>query len=205
MVRKQNLTRRQADVLDFIRNYLAEHGLSPTLGEIGDTLGVNRVTVFEHVRALEGKGWLRTQRHLSRSIELLDEDDTGPDTGIPILGRISAGQPIEVVPDAERDVFTPSDFFPSDRDLFMLRVQGESMIEDHIRDGDLVIVESRPNAQPGDTVVALIRGEEATLKRFYPMGARVRLEPRNETMEPIVVPTRDVKIQGIVVGVLRKY
>ena len=199
---KQNLTKRQAHVLDFIKDYIASESLSPTLNEIGDHLGVNRVTVFEHVRALEQKGWIRTERHLSRSIELIS--DEGADApGLPILGRIAAGQPIDVIPEAERATFDARDLFNDDRDLYMLEVEGESMIEDQIRDGDYVIVESRTVAQPGETVVALINGETATLKRYYPMGKKTRLEPRNSTMEPIVVATSDVTIQGIVVGVLR--
>lgn len=202
MTRKQNLTKRQAHVLDYIRDYVATHGLSPTLAEVGEHLGVNRVTVFEHVKALEQKGWIRTERHLSRSIELIsDEQSNTP--GLPILGRIAAGQPLDVVPEAERDTFNASDLFRDDRDLYMLEVEGESMIEDQIRDGDYVIVESRTTANAGETVVALIEGEAATLKRYYPMGRKVRLEPRNATMKPIVVPTSDVTIQGIVVGVLR--
>ncbi len=203
MARRQNLTKRQAHVLDFVRNYIDENDLSPTLGEIGDALGVNRVTVFEHVRALEQKGWVRTERHLSRSIELIDDETAAP--GIPIYGRIAAGEPIDVVPEAERDTFNPADLFRDDKDLYMLEVHGESMIEDQIRDGDHVIVESRQTAQPGETVVALVRGQEATLKRYYPMGRETRLEPRNSTMEPIVLPTQDVTVQGVVVGVLRQY
>lgn len=195
---KGNLTRRQANVLDFVRQYIEENDISPTLGEIGESLGVNRVTVFEHVRALETKGWIRTRRHLSRSIELVDEVD---EPSVPILGSIAAGQPIEAIED--RETFDVDEFF---RDgCFMLRVQGESMIEDHIRDGDYVLVESRKTAHPGETVVALVQGEEATLKRFYPAGREVRLEPRNSTMEPIIVPARDVQIQGVVIGVLRRY
>ncbi|NRA95660.1 MAG: transcriptional repressor LexA [Planctomycetes bacterium] len=203
MARRQNLTKRQAHVLDFVRNYISENNLSPTLGEIGDGLGVNRVTVFEHVRALEQKGWIRTERHQSRSIELVSDETASP--GVPIYGRIAAGEPIDVVPEAERDTFNPAELFRDDKDLYMLEVHGESMIEDQIRDGDHVIVESRQTAQPGETVVALVRGREATLKRYYPMGRETRLEPRNSTMEPIILPTQDVTVQGVVVGVLRQY
>lgn len=203
MTRRQNLTRRQAHVLDYIKDYIAREGLSPTLNEIGEHLGVNRVTVFEHVRALEQKGWIRTERHLSRSIELVSDEESGDVPGLPILGRIAAGEPLDVVPEAEREVFDARDIFRDDRDLYMLEVSGESMIEDQIRDGDYVIVESRTTAQAGETVVALINGEAATLKRYYPMGKKVRLEPRNSTMDAIVVHSSDVTIQGIVAGVLR--
>ncbi len=197
---RPSLTRRQANVLQFIRDYAANHEISPTLDEIGTALGVNRVTIFEHVRALETKGWIRTSPHLSRSIRVIDAK---ADLGIPILGRIAAGRPIEAVED--RETFDLESFFPSDRDCFILRVQGDSMIDDQIRDGDYVLVESRPTAQPGETVVALLGEQEATLKRFYPMGRQVRLEPRNPLLKPIVVDARKLRIQGVVIGVLRRY
>lgn len=210
MNRPGSLTRRQADVLSFIHRYQDEHGLAPTLNEIGEGLGVNRVTVFEHVKALREKGWIRTRPNLSRAIEVV-HTLPGPSARgaaasggtVPILGRIAAGGPVEAVED--RDLFDIREFFPADRDCYMLRVQGESMIEDQIRDGDLVLVEARDSARPGETVVALIDGEEATLKRFQPMGKQVRLEPRNASMEPIVVDRARLRIQGVVIGVLRRY
>lgn len=200
---RTNLTRRQANVLEFIRSYTRRHGYSPTLEEIGSRLGVNRVTIFEHVRALEAKGWLRTRKHCSRSIALVEEEEASSHGCLPILGRIAAGRPIEAVED--RETFELQDFFPADRDCYMLQVDGNSMIDDHIRDGDYVLVESRQTAHPGETVVALVDGEEATLKRFYPQGRRVRLEPRNPDIEPLVVPADQVRIQGVVIGVLRRY
>ena len=201
MPTKLNLTRRQAHVLEFIREFIRDHGYSPTLEEVGEMLGVNRVTIFEHVRALESKNWIRTRKHCSRSIEVVpDEKET---RAVPILGRIAAGHPIDAVED--REVFEVGDFFPTDRDCYMLRVAGNSMIDDQIRDGDFVLVESRQTAHPGETVVALIDNEEATLKRFYPEGRNVRLEPRNPDLSPITVEAARLKVQGVVIGVLRRY
>lgn len=199
----QNLTRRQTDVLTFIRSFVSQNGLSPTLHEIGDGLGVNRVTVFEHVKALKAKGWVRSEPNLSRAIELVHPPTQETMPPIPILGKIAAGQPIDAVED--RETFRLSDFFPQDRDCFMLQVQGESMIEDQIRHGDYVLVESRPTASAGETVVALIDDGETTLKRYYPAGNLARLEPRNSTMQPILVDRSRLRICGVVIGVLRRY
>jgi repressor LexA len=200
---RRNLTRRQAEVLEVTRSYIDEHGISPTLEEIGEILGVNRVTVFEHVRALEDKGWITTEKNYSRSIQLTDDLQTPAPRSVPLLGRIAAGSPIEALED--RQSVELDDFFPHGGNCFMLEVQGDSMIDDQIRDGDLVLVESRKTAHAGETVVALIDGEEATLKRFYRQGRRIRLEPRNESLKPIVLDARRVEVQGIVIGVLRRY
>ena len=201
MPTKLNLTRRQANVLELIREYIRDHGYSPTLEEVGEKLGVNRVTIFEHVKALESKNWIRTRKHCSRSIEVVPDEEEA--TAIPILGRIAAGQPIDAVED--REVFEVGDFFPTDRDCYMLRVTGNSMIDDQIRDGDFVLVESRQTAHAGETVVALIDNEQATLKRFYSEGRNVRLEPRNPDLEPITVEASRLTVQGVVIGVLRRY
>ncbi len=206
MANRPPLTRQQARVLDFIRDYRQSHGIAPTLDEIGQALGVHRVTIFEHVKALEQKKRIATSRQLSRSIRVLDDDqpaETPPGPELEILGRIAAGAPIDAIED--RETFSLADWIPRHSHCYLLRVRGDSMIDDHIRDGDLVLVEQRAQAQPGETVVALIRGEEATLKRYYPMGARVRLEPRNPTLQPIFVDAKDVTVQGTVIGVLRRY
>jgi repressor LexA len=198
-----NLTRKQAQILDFLREYVAEHGISPTLDEIAAHLKVHRVTVFEHVQQLERRGRIRTERYKSRSIQLVEVAAAAGATTLPLVGRIAAGRPIEAIEDAE--AFDLLDLIPRDKPCFLLRVQGDSMIEDQIRDGDIVIIESRSTARPGETVVALLRGEEATLKRFYPQGAQVRLEPRNAALAPIVVDAAEVQVRGVVVGVIRKY
>ena len=195
------LTPRQAKVLELIRESQLDRGYAPTMEELGKALGVSPVTAHEHVRALEAKGFIRTEPRRARSIEIVEEE-SAPKTP-PVLGRIAAGLPIEAMESPEP--FELETLFPSDRECFLLEVKGHSMIEDHIQDGDLVVVESRPSAQPGDTVVALIRGEEATLKRFYPEGPKVRLEPANASMSSIIVAAEDVTLQGIVIGVIRRF
>ena len=194
------LTPKQSRVFELIRESQLDRGYAPTMEELGKALGVSPVTAHEHVKALEAKGVIRTEPRRARSIEIVEEDVVNTP---PILGRIAAGLPIEAVESPER--FELETLFPSDRECFLLEVKGHSMIEDHIQDGDLVVVESRKTAGAGDTVVALIRGEEATLKRFYPEGAKVRLEPANATMSSIIVPAEDVTLQGIVIGVIRRY
>ena len=195
------LTRKQAEALEIIRRYLSDHGFAPTLEELGEAMGVSPVTAHEHVKGLEAKGVLRTERNRARSIELIQESGEWP--SIPVLGRVAAGLPIEAV--AQPESFDFETLFPSDRGCFILEVKGSSMIEDHIQDGDLVVVESRETARAGETVVALIRGEEATLKRFYPEGRKIRLEPANASMKPIIVNRDEVQLQGVVVGVMRRY
>ncbi len=197
------LTPKQKAILEHIRSYIAEYGYAPTLEELGEAFGVATVTIHQHVRALEEKGKLRTERHRARSIELIDDDPPAAWPEVPLLGRIAAGLPIEAVAEEERFDFTS--LFPPDRPCFLLEVKGRSMIEDHIQDGDLVIVESRRTARPGETVVALVRGEEATLKNFWPEGEKVRLEPANASMKPIIVPADEVEVQGVVIGVIRRY
>lgn len=196
------LTPRQARVLELIRESQLDRGYPPTMEELGQALGISPVTAHEHVKALEAKGVIRTEPRRARSIEIVEEAPS-PTAAPPILGRIAAGLPIEAIESPE--AFELETLFPSDRDCFILEVKGHSMIDDHIQDGDLVVVESGATAQPGDTVVALIRGEEATLKRFYPEGAKVRLEPANATMSSIIVPADDVTLQGIVIGVIRRF
>jgi repressor LexA len=194
-------TLKQKAVLEFVSRYQKTEGLSPTLEEIGDHLGVTRVTAFQHVRSLEKKGALRTKPLLSRSIEILDPDYAPEGRFVPIMGRIAAGRPIEVIED--RQEFDPDEFFPPGEGYYLLQVQGDSMIGDHIRDGDLVLVEPREAAEDGETVVAVLPDGEATLKRLYRDGGRFRLQPSNPAMEPIY--TDDLSVRGIVRGVLRRY
>lgn len=194
------LTRRQRDILEFVRGYREEHSISPTLEEIAAHFGVNKVTVFGHVRELERKGAItRGERHTSRSIQPADETPRDSDK-IQILGRIAAGAPIETIEHPEE--LSLQDLVPPGREVYALRVKGDSMIEDAICDGDLVLVERREEARDGETVVAVLPGEEATLKRFYLEGDGVRLQPANSTMEPIRVPA--VEIRGVVVSVIRQ-
>lgn len=194
-------TRKQKTVLTFIAAYQADNGISPTLEEIGESMGITRVTAFQHVKALESKGAVRRSPLLSRSIEIVDPDYRPSGGAIPILGWISAGAPIEAIEDIEQ--FDPREFFPAGEGYFLLRVRGESMIGDHIRDGDLVLVEPSRSAADGETVVAILPDGHATLKRLYRDGKRFRLQPSNPAMKPIL--TDDLEVRGIVRGVLRRY
>ncbi len=196
------LTPKQLRLLTYVRDYTNARGYAPTMQELADEFGVSKVTVFEHISALQRKGFLRRARHKARSLRLSEEIDF-PDqrpTRLPLVGRIAAGRPIEAV--ADREVLDLEEMFVTSHETFVLRVTGDSMIEDHICDGDFVIVEKRETARDGETVVALMKGEEATLKRFYRVPQGVRLQPANPAYEPMIV--RDVQIQGVVVGVLRQ-
>ena len=196
-----NLTRRQHKIVEFIRDYIADSGYAPTMQEIADHFGVSRPTVFEHIEALKAKGALHRQALRSRAIELAPEL-AGRPTAFPLVGLIAAGSPIEAIENAE--VLDLEDLFKGrPGETFVLKVQGESMIDEQIRDGDYVIVEKRQQARNGETVVALLPGGEATLKKFYKEKGRIRLQPANPGMKPIYVD--EVEVQGIVIGVLRKY
>ncbi len=198
------LTRRQREVLDVIRDLIATRGYSPSLEEIGSTLGLSSVaTVHKHVSLLVDKGYVRRAWNQNRSIELTGAESPGA-VNLPLMGTIAAGQPLEAVPTSE-SISVPAEMVRGRGDTYVLKVQGNSMIDEQIRDGDFVVVESRDTARDGETVVALVEGTDATLKRLYRDGATVRLEPANPTMEPIVVPAQDVRVQGVAVGVIRKY
>ncbi|MGB2938539.1 MAG: transcriptional repressor LexA [Phycisphaerae bacterium] len=197
----RNLTPRQLDIVRFIHDYTVEHEYAPTMQEIADHLGVSRPTVFEHLGALEKKDVIRREPTLARSISLVPEpEETG--AVLPLVGRIAAGKPIEAIEDAEL-VDLESLFCGRAGETFVLEVRGNSMIDEQIRDGDYVIVEKRETARNGETVVALLPEGDATLKKFYKEKGRIRLQPANLAMAPIYVD--DVQIQGIVIGVLRKY
>lgn len=200
-----NLTPRQLDVLVAIRNYRHIHGYSPTMQELADQLGTSKVTIFEHVGALERKRVLRRDKHKARSLEVVA--DTLPDeersTKLPLLGNIAAGSPIEAV--ENREEIDLEALFASKQGVYVLRVRGESMIDDHLCDGDYVVIERRESAKNGEQVVALLDTGEATLKRFYREGSNIRLQPANNTMDPRIVPADRVRVQGVVIGVLRSY
>jgi repressor LexA len=200
-----NYTPKQLQIMNFIRDYRREHDTSPTLEEIGTSLGVHRVTVHQHVAALVKKGAIRKLPQRSRSIEILDRNYL-PDPTLKVLGRIAAGRPIEAVEDPEP--YTIEELLPIDptRECYLLRVVGHSMIDDHIMDGDLVMVDRSRAPHDGQIVVAVVNGE-ATLKRFYREGdGSVRLQPANASMEPVYVrPPQQLDIRGVVRGVLRRY
>ena len=198
----RQLTPRQLEILMRIRDYQRSQGYSPTMQELADELGISKVTVFEHVDALVRKGVLRRSAHKARSLELTSQarfPDDRP-TLLPMAGRIAAGMPIEAIEDAE--AIDLEEIFAARGETFVLRVNGDSMIDEQIRDGDYVVVERRKTARNGETVVALVEDGEATLKKFYKQKGRIRLQPANEAFEPIYVDRVD--IQGVVVGVLRR-
>lgn len=207
-----NLTPKQMDILTRIRDSRTTRGYSPTMQELANDLGVSKVTVFEHVEALIKKNALIRKPNKARSLEVnprLLLPDEQRDTRLPLVGTIAAGSPIEAVEDREHldleGLFAPrSGAKPGS--TFVLRVRGDSMIDEQIRDGDFVICEKRDKAYNGQTVVALIDTGEATLKKFYkePDG-RIRLQPANDKYEPLYVLPHEVSIQGTLVGVVRTY
>lgn len=199
------LTRRQREVLDVIQQFIGSNGYSPSLQEIGESLGLSSVaTVHKHVTHLVEKGLVRRVWNQNRSIEIVDMGDGKAGVELPLAGTIAAGQPVEAV-EVSETICVPPDMVAGRGKIFALRVAGSSMIEEQIRDGDYVIVEDRKVAREGETVVALIDGSEATLKKFFRDGPRVRLQPANPDMAPIVVPAERLELQGVVIGVIRKY
>jgi repressor LexA len=198
-----SLTRRQSQILNFLKTYLQEKGFSPSFEEIATYLQVSSLNgVYKHLQALEQRGYIRRLSNRARSIQLCNPDQIGKAT-IPLLGTIAAGTPIEALTEDE-EVSVPEDFLGKGRH-FALRVRGDSMIDEQIRDGDLVIISERTQAHNGQTVVALIDGETATLKKYYREKNMVRLQPANPVMDPIYVREDVLRIQGIVTGVIRRY
>lgn len=203
-----NITPKQLNILKFIQSFTEANHYSPTLQEIADQIGVSKITILDHLRALERRGIIRRQRYLSRSIEVtvgLDDAEPGgivrARTSLPLVGRITAGAPLDAA--ESQEVMDIGDLLVGKKDCFLLEVRGNSMIEDHIKDGDYVVCEKRERANDGETVVALLNSGETTLKRFYRQGNKFRLQPANSTMQPIIVD--EVRIQGVVTGVMRKY
>ncbi len=208
------VTKRQRQVYDFIAGFVRAHGYSPSFEEIGNGLGLSSLaTVHKHITNLEKKGLLRRDYNRSRSIDVLAprgrmKQAMGmsagqmPETVLPLVGRIAAGRPVETLENPE--TISLSDITRA-REVFVLEVRGDSMQDEHIVDGDYVLIEKTRSAGDGEIVVALVNGSETTLKRFYKEGDRIRLQPSNAAMAPIMVPAEGVEIQGRVVGVLRKY
>ena len=197
------LSTRQEETYRFIRRYLAEHGRAPVLEEIAAALGIrSRGVAHRYVQALADAGLLVLERGRHRGIRLAGADPERPGR-LPLLGRIAAGQPIEAIPDQEEIDLTTFFMGPN---RFVLRVQGDSMIEDGILPDDMVIVESRQRARNGEIVVALIDREEATLKRIrYNPDGSITLIPANARLQPITYPGERVQVQGVVVGQMRSY
>src|SRR5213076_162270 len=196
------LTKRQKELLDFLRAYIAEHGYAPTLDEIGRHFALGSLaTVHKHLTNLERKGRIRRLANHSRALELTEAPAAGAAVAVPLLGRVAAA-PIEAV-EVPETVTLPEELLGRG-ETFALRVHGDSMIGEGILDGDLIVVESRPDAENGATVVALVRGE-ATVKKLYRERGRVRLVPANEKLAPIVARAAEVEIRGVVIAVLRRY
>lgn len=198
--------KRQGQILDFIKQHIQSKGSAPTLREIADALGVSSLaTVHEHLVTLEEKGLIKRRSGKTRSIDLVDREIQVLEEGVsaPILGYIAAGSPIEPYTDPNAVIGIPSTFVTGKKRVYVLQVRGESMIEEQIRDGDYVVVEQADVASNGEIVVALLDNGMATLKRFFKEQTRIRLEPANAKMNPIFV--KKVKIQGRVVGLIRKY
>jgi repressor LexA len=200
------LTKRQKEILDYIGAFIEDKGYAPSFEEIAEAFGYSSLaTVHEHLSNLERKGYLRKSYNESRSIQLTRPDAGAPSIELPLLGAVAAGLPIEAITDQET-LAVPPDMVRRRRDNYVLRVEGNSMIEEQIRDGDYIVVQAQDTAEDGQMVVALVGGEAATVKKLYrEPGGRVRLQPANPTMEPMVVDARSVRVQGVVVGVIRKY
>lgn len=198
------ITRRQKEVLSFISGFTQRNGYSPSYEEIAHGLDLRSLaTVHKHITNLHNKGLLQRTQNRSRSIDIVPpRAKGGPGERLPLAGRIAAGLPVETAETAE--TISLGDIV-GNRDAFALQVRGESMRDEHILDGDYVLVERTSTAQQGEIVVALVRGAETTLKRYYSEGAVVRLQPSNSEMDPIYVPAAQVAIQGRVLGVLRRY
>jgi len=195
----RGLTKRQAEVLEFINTYLEDHGYPPTVREVAAHFGFRSPrAAHDHMKALQRKGYLRVQAGRPRAVEVVR-----PRSGIPVLGRIAAGLPILAVEEADEVLGLDPGFFGSGR-FFALRVRGDSMIEEHIQDGDLVILRAQDWARPGE-IVAVLLDEEVTLKRYVPRRDVVELHPANPRLEPMVVtPDQAPRILGVMRGLVRK-
>ncbi len=200
------LTEKQRDVLDFIRNRIGKGGVAPTLQEIATAFGFrSTASAQKHVGLLERKGFLKREKHQKRGLVLVDEFVREPSDrfSLPLLGVVAAGSPIESIPD-EESISVPADFSGTGS-RFVLRVRGDSMVDEGIHDGDMVVVRSTSEAGDGDMVVAMVGGE-VTLKRlFKERGGQIRLQPSNAALAPMIVPATEVTVQGTIVGLLRHY
>lgn len=200
------LTKRQKEILDFLEEFVEENGYPPSFEEIAAHFGYSSLaTVHEHLENLRHKGYIRKSHNASRSIELVPVGVRASAIELPLLGTVAAGLPIEAVQEQE-SVSVPEDFLMRGGQHYVLRVNGDSMIEEQIREGDYIVVNSRNTAQNGEMVIALVDGDSATVKKFYREGdGRIRLQPANATMPPMFFRASEIMIQGIVVGVIRRY
>jgi repressor LexA len=201
------LSKRQQEILNFIKKEVQEKGYPPSVREIGEAVGLaSSSTVHGHLLRLESKGYIRRDPTKPRAIEILDAEETvnipkSNVVNVPVIGKVTAGQPITAIENIEEYFPLPDRFFSPDDNIFMLEVMGDSMIEAGILDGDLVVVRQQQTANNGDIVVAMTEDNEATVKRFFKEKDYIRLQPENSTMEPIIL--RNVAILGKVIGVFR--
>ncbi|MFN8057782.1 MAG: transcriptional repressor LexA [Vicinamibacterales bacterium] len=200
----QPLTKRQREILDYLNDFIQQHGYAPSLEEIGRRFGLSSLaTVHKHLTNLQDKGFIKRAWNRSRSVELVPTRMSGRSVELPLLGFVAAGMPIEAVAGSET-ILVP-DTLVGKRDTYVLRVKGDSMIDEQIRDGDYVIVEDRKTADAGEMVIALLNGFDVTLKKFYRENGHIRLQPANPAMQPILVEPDQVQVQGVVIGVMRRY
>lgn len=204
----QPLTKRQRQILDYITQFIELHRYAPSYREIAAHFNYGSVaTVAEHVESLVQKGMLQKHDNSARSIQLVKEEDINatPTIGLPILGLVAAGQPIETLGMHPETLEVPP-FLVGRRNSYVLQVKGDSMIDEGIHTGDYVVVTEKPAPSNGEMVIALINGGEATLKRYYKEKDHIRLQPSNSAMEPIIIePGTPIEIQGTVIGLIRKY
>lgn len=200
------LTRKQREILDYLTQTIARQGFAPSFEEIASQFNYQSLaTVHEHLSNLERKGYIRRTYNESRSTEVLPPRGSSGATEIPLLGTVAAGMPIESVMAGEV-VAVPDEMLPRRGPNYALKVRGESMVDEQIVDGDMVVVNGRDSADNGEMVIALVNGSEATVKRFYrEPGGWIRLQPANATMRPLRYQESEVLIQGVVVGVIRKF
>src|SRR6478609_5333959 len=198
------LTKRQREILDYLNDFIQQHGYAPSLEEIGRRFGLSSLaTVHKHLTNLQDKGFIKRAWNRSRSVELVSSRLGGRAVELPLLGYVAAGVPIEAVVGSET-IAVPEDLVGK-RDTYVLRVKGDSMIDEQIRDGDYVIVEDRRTADNGEMVIALLNGSDVTLTKRYRESGRIRLQPANPAMQPIIVQPDQVQVQGVVIGVMRRY
>ena len=200
------LTKRQREILNYLTIYSEQNGYAPSFEEIAEHFSYSSLaTVHEHLSNLERKGFIKRSYNESRAIEILPSDIMPKAIELPLLGAVAAGVPIEEIMHQE-SIAVPDSFVQRGGNHYVLRVRGNSMIEEQIRDGDFVVVNERQRADNGEMVIAMLHGTSATVKKFYrEKDGRIRLQPANETMEPLYVHENDITIQGIVVGVMRRY
>ena len=200
------LTKRQREILSYLTTYTDQNGYAPSFEEIAGTFSYSSLaTVHEHLSNLQRKGYIKRSYNESRAIEILPTEATPHAVELPVLGSVAAGMPIEALAHGET-MTVPDAFVRRTGSHYVLRVRGNSMIDEQIRDGDFVVVNERRNADNGEMVIAMVEGTSATVKKYYrERDGRIRLQPANDAMQPIFVHENDISIQGIVVGVLRRY